>query len=488
MSAATRLLRSLPDVRLIALAAGLRRDLWRHDPVGWIAEVLGGFCWSKQREIAASVVANRYTAVRSCHGSGKSWMLAHLALWWISSHPVGDALVVMTAPTTAQVKTILWREMKKAHAKGKLQGSLAALEWTIDKQIVAVGRTPKSYDPAAFQGIHERYVLVILDEACGIPDATWRQAETLITNEDSRLVAIGNPDDPTGLFARNCKPNSGYEVIKISAFDTPNFTDEEVPDELRSRLVGPSWVEERVKRYGEGSPFYRAKVLGEFPDGKDDSLIPLSFIERARERELEPGSRVRLGVDPARYGDSESVIYVSYGGHIRLVSARSGEDTQQTCGRVIQALRETGATGATIDEIGVGGGVVDSLARDGYAVWGFNAGGRSFDPEAFLNLRAEGYWMLREAFLEGKIDIDPEDDVLAEQLASLRYSTTPRGQTKIESKEDMRRRGVASPDRADALLLSTLLPPEEPEEFLVYLNGDTGEFQLEPWRYEISRY
>jgi hypothetical protein len=121
--------------------------------------------------------------------------------------PPGEAFVVTTAPTFPQVKFILWKEIARAHKKGRLPGRTNQVEWWIEGEIVAYGRKPDDLDMAAFQGIHARRVLVVVDEACGVAPAIWNGgAETLITNDESHILAIGNPDDPATYFAQICKP------------------------------------------------------------------------------------------------------------------------------------------------------------------------------------------------------------------------------------------------------------------------------------------
>jgi hypothetical protein len=461
-------LRAASDEELRAWAAGLRRTRWLLDPVAWIAERPKEFAWSAQAEIIESVRDHRYTAVHACHDSGKSWIASRIAAWWIDTHPIGEALVVTSAPTFEQVRRILWRELHTAHAAGKLRGQMNQTDWSIDGELVAFGRKPSDYDQASFQGIHARFVLVILDEASGIPEQLWTAAETLVANEGSRLLAIGNPDDPAGHFAKVCGPNSGYHVIGISGLDTPNFTGEEVPEAIADQLLSPTWVEERRARWGEGSPLWTAKVLGRFPDRSDDSLIPLSWIERARERELTPSGEVYLGVDVGRFGTDETVIVSLQGGKAKVVMVRQGDDTMQTCGHVIAAMRQTGAVLTQIDGIGIGAGVVDRLREQGFPVEEVVSSRRADDPQRFANLRAETFWELRVAFERGLIALEPADQVLAEQLASIRYKVNSRGQIQIESKDDMRARGAGSPDHADALMVCLAAPADEEEYVLVY--------------------
>ncbi len=262
----------------------LLTELYRADPVAWVEGRLGEGLWSAQREIALSVRDHRRVAVRSAQDVGKSRIASRLACWWIDTHPVGEAFVVTTAPSFKQVQAVLWREMRSAHRAGGLPGVMTETEWKIGGQLVAFGRKPADYDPDAFQGIHARFVLVILDEACGVPEALWNAAETLTANEGSRMLAIGNPDDPSSQFARVSHPGSGWHTIRIDGYRSPNFTDEPVPEELRALLLSPTWVEERKRSWGEDSPLFVSKVRGEFPEEADDTLIQLSWIRAAQDR------------------------------------------------------------------------------------------------------------------------------------------------------------------------------------------------------------
>lgn len=440
---------------------------WATDPAGWVRARLGEHLWSKQVEIAKSVLAHRSTAVKSCHDVGKSFIAARVAAWWLDTHRPGDAFVVSTAPSFPQVRAILWREIGRAHRKGGLPGRVNQTEWHIGAEIVGYGRKPSDYDEHSFQGIHARYVLVILDEACGIPKTLWTAVEAITTGADCRILAIGNPDDPATEFANVCKPGSGWHTISISAFDSPNFTGEAVPDELRHVLLDPDWVEAKKRRWGESSPLYVSKVLGEFPEVSTDGLIPIGQIAAAQERSLEPAGRNVLSVDVARFGDDKTTIYRRQGPVVRLVGEWPKTATTETTGHAKVARIETGAAEIRVDGDGVGGGVVDELAEQGEPVVEMRSGVRAYDPETFLNARAEWYWGLRQRFEDGDIDLDPDDDELASQLAQLKYRYTSRGQVVIESKDDMRKRGVPSPDRADAVMMAFALVVDPPDEGLV---------------------
>lgn len=413
------------------------------DPYFFVREVLGVSLWRKQREILLSVCHNPRTAVRSCHGSGKTFVAAVILLWFL--YCFRDARVLTTAPTFRQVEKILWQEVKKLHANAvyPLGGQVLATQIKIDVGWFALGFSTD--DPNAFQGHHSPSVLVILDEACGIPEVIWDAADGVLTSKHCRLLAIGNPTDPQARFAREFEtPN--IKKFTISAFDTPNFKGKDIEG-----LVRQDWVEDKRIRWGEQSPLWLSRVLGEFPTVGEDTLIPLGWIEEAKRRFITATQPCELGVDVARYGQDETLIYLRQGDRIRLHFSGYGLDTMRTVGQVIQTLRETKADLVKVDAIGVGAAVVDRLREQGKPVESITGSERSSNTEKFLNRRAEIYWSLRERFEKGNIDLDPHDEDLHAQLSTIKWRVTSSGKIKIESKEEMKARGARSPDRADAV-------------------------------------
>jgi len=442
-------LRALRDLRV--QAAG--HVDYVNDPVGFTNRVLGEETWSKQNEVQQSVLEHPRTAVKSCHSAGKSFVAARLAAWWLSAHQPGEAGVVSTAPSFPQVRAILWKEISRAHKKGDLPGRINQTEWFINDEIVGSGRKPADWNPDAFQGFHARYVLVIIDEACGVPKTIFDAAESLASNEYARILAIGNPDDPTSEFAKVCDPGSGWNTIRIDGYETPNFTDEQISESLSELLISPAWVEDKKRRWGEDSPLFISKVRGEFPEDTEDSLIAPSWVAAARRRDLtpKPGDPSVLGCDIARFGASETVLILRHGPRARIHSAKGKQSTTRTAGLITKAMRDTAADVANVDGVGVGGGVVDMLRENGIPVNDLNGGAAPQDKERFKDARAEWFWHLRERFRTDSIDIDPDDDELAAQLTSMRWDIDSKGRIVVESKDDMRARGVDSPDRADGL-------------------------------------
>ncbi len=433
-------------------------------PNAWARDRLGRHLWSKQREINRSVVEHRYTAVHSAHDVGKSFDAATLTGWWIDTHPPHSAFVVSTAPTFPQVRAILWREIGRAHKLGGLPGRVNQTEWWLDDEIVGLGRKPADYDPAAFQGIHARYVLVIIDEACGVPRAIWDAVDALVTNQDCRVLAIGNPDDPTSHFANVCKPGSGWNVIHVDGLESPNFTDEPVPGDLRPLLLSRQWVEERRERWGEDSPLFIAKVRGIFPPDDEYGVVPASKVAHCRrpgqEHQPEDFYPIHLGVDPAAGGDWTS-IRERRGVKAGRVWRDHSSDLMTVVGLVVRAIEETGATHVKVDEGGLGIGVRDRLRElkrekvHAAEIVGVNFGSASTRKKQFPRLRHQLWWEIgRELSEQNAWDLSDVDDDTVAQLIAPKWQLDSAGRTVVEDKDDTRKRIGRSPDDADALLLA----------------------------------
>lgn len=447
------------------------------DLAAWVADKLGEHLWSKQREVADSVHEHRRTAVKSCHSAGKSHLASRIALHWIDSHPPGEAFVVTTAPTYAQVRAILWRYIRQGHRKGQLVGRVNQTEWHYDDQLVAFGRKPSDTDEAAFQGIHARFVLVILDEAGGIPEQLWVAADALTTNPECRILAIGNPDNPSSHFRKVC--DSGlWNVIRIAAADTPNLSGEDVPSALRRLLISAEWVEEKAREWGTDSPLYLSKVEGDFPGDDPHSVIRASDLAAcAATREPSPDDGpVELGCDIGGGGD-ETVIRERRG----MVAGREWRNRhdrpEPVADSIITAIRETGASVVKLDAGGIGWGVA-GLVRDRLKAESLTCevvpvhfGASPSDGKKFLNLRAEMWWTGRELAEAGARHLENPGHtgwdlsaaanvgVTCAQLAEPRWDLDPKGRIRVEPKDDVTKRLGRSPDNADALLLAFYTPP-----------------------------
>ena len=471
------------------LAKDAKQDSYRTDPVAWLRDVLGMHAWSKQREICLSVRDQKRTVVASCHSSGKSAISGALACWWVAVHPPGSAIVVSTAPTYRQVNAILWEEIRKNHRMAELKGLplpgnvTGADEWKLDNgQIVGFGRKPKDGDAHAFQGIHRRYVLVIIDEAAGVPEELWTGVEAITTTANSRILAIGNPDDRQTTFGDVYEEERYAELwnrIRIPASSTPNFTGEKVPDPLPDVLVQRSWVHDRLVAWGEDDARYQSKVDAKFPSGSamglfTEPVLAQAFLEEGEE--VSSQGPLKLGVDVARFGDDKSVVAARRGRKVWVADSWQGMDTISSAEQVYQLAYElaekdekgrvTESVDIRVDAVGVGAGVVDSLAAKratmliGKGECWFEVHemhGSARVPEEFGgsthgygNARAWWHDQLKHQMRNGQVRLVEHDQLHTElRQVRMRYST---GKMYIVSKEEMRREGKKSPDFADAVV------------------------------------
>ena len=454
--------------------AGPRLDEWMAcpppgSPVAFARDVLGVELWHKQVEVLTALTEGRRVVVKSGNGLGKGFCAAVAVLWFVHTRP--DAIALTTAPTFRQVRHILWRQIRRLYgpAAEALGGRMLDTRWELPDGRYAMGLSADGADQ--FQGFHSPNVFIVVDEAEGVGEEIYEAIESVMTSAEPLLLLIGNPTTMTGAFRRAFyEERRIYRNITISALDSPNVQAGRV---VIPGLTTPRWVEERREIWGEDNPVYRARVLGEFPDQGDNTLLNLSDIEAAVKRphnnslslegegwgegEIPAAGKVILGVDVARFGADRSVILRRRGDRVEDIRVLRQMDTMQLAGWVAAAIRECNPAQVYVDEIGVGAGVVDRLRELGHPVRGVNVAHKARQEGLYLNLRAEGYWTLRQRFMSGSISI-PADNQLVGELAALRYGYDSQGRLRMESKDEMRKRGLPSPDKADALMLAFLAP------------------------------
>lgn len=490
---------------------------YQRDPVLWTRERAHLSLWSKQREIIQSVRDNRLSAVHSCHETGKSFVAATTVCWWLDCHLPGEAFVVTTAPTAPQVEAILWREINRLHTSARLPGRTNLTEWYIGRELVAFGRKPSDYNTHAFQGLHAKRLLVVLDEACGVVRSMWDAASTLAANEHSRILAIGNPDDVQTEFGKVCKSDD-WNVIKIGYEDTPNFTGEDVPQFVRDVLIHPVWVSDRERHWGRQSAIFQSKCEGVFPTiGDPYATIPFAWAQACRWNELPIvlTDDVEAGVDVGGGGD-RTIIRLRRGNVALDEYVFVDADPMRTVGAIANILRENGVVRVKVDSTGIGWGVCGRL-RELSSVSNPNAPGRERDwshdaeviavnfaespPAGFetkvLNIRAYMHWIIgREYCRLKKWDLTRlSDDTIAELTASKYEIMDSAGKVKIERKDEIIKRMGISPDSSDALLLAFLdrrymaIMPDMELMTTDVLSGsgprDVWEREYEEERYEV---
>ena len=447
----------------------LRQKLqeWRHNPVQFVEEVIGVSPTPQQKQLLENLSFHNNFAIRSGHGTGKSASLSWILLWFLITRP--SAKIVCTAPTRRQLFDVLWSEVsmwiKKAKMKPlfdilKVQSEIIRVEDRKDwfARAVAINVQSTAEEQAeALAGYHAEHLLCIVDEASGLPDPVFRPLEGYMTQPDNKVILAGNPTRSEGYFYRIFNdPLFGQDFVKLHWSST------------ESPLVSNDWVEMMKRRYGEDSLEFRIRVLGEFPQVGELELIPREWIDRAvyvkKPDFLSPDVPVIWGVDVARFGSDESALVSRSGAFVLDIKTKTGLDTIEVADWILDEYHKSDIKPSTICvdvSGGLGAGVSDYLRRVlGSMVLDVNVGLRAFDTERFILLRDELWWNLRTAFETGRLYIPPHEK-LKRQLMSVRYSIDGRQKIRIESKRDMKKRGVQSPDCADALCLTFYLEPSE---------------------------
>ncbi len=448
------------------LAAHPGLDLWQED----LLIALGRGVISIQEAIAAAQSVEPIQLARtSGHGIGKSALVAIIIWWAISTFE--DTKGVITANTENQLKTKTWAEVAKWHRRfiGRdLFKFTATSIFSVDpahEKTWRIDMVPWSErNTEAFAGLHNegKRIIVIFDEASAIPDVIWEVTEGALTDERTQIIwlCFGNPTRNKGRF-RECFLGGRFAHRWSSA----------AIDSRTVRFTNKEQIARWIKDYGEDSDFVRIRVRGMFPRIDASSFIPYDLAREAIGRELLPqtGSAIILGVDVGRFGDDPSVIYPRQGrdASSRLPLILQGLNTMELAARVAGEFLRLRAAICMVDEGGVGGGVVDRLVQLRIPVIGVDFGSKAAGIDSqgvkYANKRAEIWGGVRDWLPGGSLpDIKTgEHTTLLDELIGPNYGLNKREEIQLESKADMRHRGVPSPNVADALACTFAFPSYE---------------------------
>jgi len=447
------------------------------DPVAFSEHFLLLDLWRKQKDILWSLQTQPRVSVKACHASGKSFLAAAAVLWFVIRHK--EAIVLTTAPTWLQVENVLWHEIRKISAGADLKlPKPNATSLHIGNQRYAIGLSPDQ--GIRLQGYHAENLLLVADEAPGVAPDIWEAVEGIRAGGNVRVLSLGNPILSSGKFYDQFhSERAGWCLHSISAFDTPNLagirlryeldgqeviqgdpagrdllelTDVELDNNVRPYLVTRRWVREKFEEWGPGHALWQTRVLGQFATRPEDALLPLAWLEEAKTRVLPPGQPLQAGIDVAGPGESETTLFVRRGS---LVVAQQFWTKADPRGEVIKALmpyKEENIK-VKVDTVGIGYNFGLHLRDAGFDVVEVNVGAAARDTEKFANQKAELYWALRQRAQSGDL-AGLTDETTIGQLAGIRYRHNARGQVVIEGKEEARKRGVKSPDRAEGLMLA----------------------------------
>jgi len=422
-----------------------------NDPVLFVEEMLGADPFDYQAEFLRALLAERKMSVKSGHGTGKSTTASWAMLWFmLLRYP---CKVVVTAPTSSQLFDAMFAELKRwiNELPKELQQLLNVKSDRVElvsapAEAFISCRTARAETPEALAGVHSDHVLLIVDEASGVPEQVYEAAAGSMSGHNATTLMLSNPTRSSGTFfeSHNRMAHSWW-TRTWSCKDSP--------------LVSHEFVDEMELRYGPESNAYRVRVLGEFPLSDDNTIIPYHLVESAQNRDVVVSDEAMIvwGLDVARFGSDATALCKRQGPIVTELRSWRGLDLMQTTGRIVaeyEALAPSKRPAEIlVDSIGVGSGVVDRLQELGLPVRGVNVAESPSMGDTYMNLRSE-LWFKCKAWLEDRSCKLPKDDQLIAELTAIRYSFTSSGKMKAESKDEMRKRGLGSPDLADALCLT----------------------------------
>ncbi len=423
-----------------------------NDPLRFVTEVLQATPEPHQVEALNAIAKYDRVAIRSSHDQGKTALLAWVCWWWLTTHK--PCKIPVAANTQDQLRDVTWTEITKW---GRRLPEWLSQHYDFGQEriwlksqpeeIFAVARTASKTNPEALQGFHSEHLLFLLEEASGMEDVVFEVAAGALSSKGAKALMIANPTRSQGYFARAFGVNRPLWHCMHWPWRKCPWNDERYPANMAAE-------------YGEHSNVYKVRVLGDFPTSEDNAVIPLSMIEEAivRDVDLIEHRTPVWGVDVARFGGDRSALIKRWGNHI-LEPAKTwrGRDLMESTGIVAREFFETPEWKrpkvVNTDVIGIGAGVVDRLREIGIPAYGINVGERAEDETRFARRRDELWWKIRE-WLQGRDVKMVDDPALIADLTAPTYRILSSGKLQVESKEDMKARGINSPDLADALALT----------------------------------
>lgn len=429
---------------------------YRNDPVKFVKEVIGKDPLDYQAELLTAIAkGERRCSVRSGHGTGKSSTAS-----WVMLHHLFTRFpckVVVTAPTTGQLFDALFAEVK-ANINNLPEALKALLTVKSDRieltsapaEAFISAKVARKETPEALAGVHasgpNSAVLLVADESSAVDEKTFETASGSMSGFNCTTLLLSNPTRSSGFFFdTQTKLADTWWTRRWSCIESP--------------LVSDDFVKEMRERYGEDSNPFRIRVLGEFGLTDEDTIIPHHLAESASRRDIEvsPTARRVWGLDVSRFGSDKSALAKRVGSTITEVKTWRGLDLMQLCGAVkseYDALSPSDTPDAIfVDAVGLGSGCCDRLSELGLPAIGINVSESPSMKGQYVNLRAELWWKLK-TFLENRDCSIPDDEQLISEMVAIKYKFNSSGKAQAESKAEMKKRGLASPDMADAVCLT----------------------------------
>ena len=423
----------------------------RADPTLFVEEVLQATPQAWQAKALKAIAENDRVAIKSGHGVGKTAFESWVVLWWLMTHY--PCKVAVTANSAHQLSDVLWTEIDR-WARNMPQAFKDLLDFKSDKislrgatDSFAVARTSRRENPESLAGFHSPHMLFVVEEASGVPNVIFETASGALSTPGAKIIMCGNPTRSDGYFYDAFHSDRDkWHCITVSCEE--------------GDYVDPKFIDEMAAKYGAESNVFRVRVLGEFPTQSDDVLLPLHLVEEAVTRDVEAGptTPVVWGLDVARFGGDRSALAKRQGNVlIEPIKTWQNKDLMELAGIVLSEYDAVPyskrPTAIYIDAIGLGAGLADRLRELDMPAVAVSVSETASLKDRFNRLRDELFWSCREWFEARDCKI-PSDDTLIAELTGVRYKYLSTGKLKVESKDEMKRRGQRSPDVADAFVLS----------------------------------
>ena len=419
-----------------------------NEPNLFVRDIFSAEPTRQQAEVLQSLATDKKVSVRAGHGVGKSTLASWAIYWFLLTRPFPK--IICTAPTFFLLTDVLWAEAASWRQKSELITEL--FDWK--QRRIEFKPSPANWWAAArtasksesLTGRHAGHFLLIVDEASGVDDDVFTGAEGMLTNENSYVLLIGNPTRNAGFFYDSHNKHS--KIWATHHMSCIECAEDWIPG---SPLTGPTYVKEMEFKHGYDSNTFRIRVLGEFPTDEQDTLIPHNWVVDAINREVAVDAKfdpLLFGIDVGAGGD-HSVIIHRRGAKIEKIQTYNDKNTMNLIGWVGKQVLEYKPEAIFIDPIGIGKGAYDRLTELNFKVYPVDVRAKA-RKRGFKRLRDELWWTTRTQFEQGTISI-PDDDELVKELSQVKYKIESDGSVKVESKREMRSRGLPSTDRSDAI-------------------------------------
>ena len=490
-----------------ALESDAKLTKYTDDPVAFALDAFGVALWDKQEDIARSIASGTKTACKSGHKIGKSTLIAIVAWWWAFTRP--RARVIIISATDRQIRGIIWKELRRLRRMMKPGFELPrpaelpgiGVQWNDDGGREIIGFSAASPEKAA--GYSGDQVLYLADEASGIKRELFDAVEGNLAG-GGRIALFSNPTQSSGYFFDAFhSQRADWSLFTVSSTETPNAR---TGKDIIPGLARRDWCEGRAAAWGTASSRYQVRVVGNFPDQGDDSVVPRIHVQAAQDRYDETPwdetGPILLGLDVARFGDDESVLAFRHGSKFEDVIARQGLPADQVASLVVSECnqrrivsRDIAAMGLSVpgrrvvvfvDATGVGGPVADILradedARQWMTVVDVVSAARAERDTEYANLRAE-LWFAYADLLKTSGAI-PQDEELDLELGTPKYKYDAKNRQIVEPKDEIKKRLKRSPDRADAHVMTCMpVGTNTSEDWSSSVPNDQGGFRFQGQR------